>query len=88
MLYIARYSYVGVLWRNNFEVLVVKSGSTTCSAAFTSVFYLKLVAVLKLLVVGHVNHSYRQRDGFTQSLAQFGRKIHEKALDFLTVQSN
>jgi hypothetical protein len=64
MLYMAGYSYVGVLWRNNFQVLV-KSGPLTCSAAFTTVQCMKLVAVLELPVVGYINNCHRQRDGFT-----------------------
>jgi hypothetical protein len=68
---------------DKFEVLVVKSGETTTySAAFTTVLYLKLAAVLKLPTVEHIPHCYRQRDGCRQSLAQFGRNIHEKAFDY------
>jgi hypothetical protein len=68
---------------HKFEDLVVKSGETTTySSAFTIVLYMKLAAVLKLLAVGHVTHFYRQRDWCTQSLAQFGRNIHKKALDY------
>jgi len=68
---------------DKFEDLVVKSGETTTySAAFTIVQYMKLAAVLKLPAVGHVTHFHRQRYGCTQSLAQFERNIHEKALDY------